>query len=225
MSSAARQTGVDAGRGLAKGSRPHVDDGLRSAADLVSARLIALCAAFFLVACESAPDKPQREPPPPPPPAQHASATATASASASSPPPLPSLSASAAPGDLSGAWEGHYDAKKGNIELPEKLKAKSFPADDGKVASGPGTVEITIGATGDIKGRVTGAIGAETVTGKVDGLMIRAGVKPDDPQASNAMTGILVGTVKDDVIVCELHVAGPDGTVIRESRVDLKRKK
>ena len=38
------------------------------------------------------------------------------------------------------------------------------------------------------------------------------------------MTGILIGERKGEVIACELRVAGPDATVIRESAVELKRK-
>jgi hypothetical protein len=54
--------------------------------------------------------------------------------------------------------------------------------------------------------------------------MIRAVVRPEDPYAAHAMTGIFIGERKGDVLACELHVAGPDGTMIRESSVELTRK-
>jgi hypothetical protein len=181
---------------------------------------VALAIALTLTACESAPEKPGREPPPRP----AAQASATASASAAQPAP-PALTAQAAPNGATGAWEGRYEAKKGEVALPPKVKDKAIAADDGKVASGPGTVEITIAASGDIRGKVSGALGPATVTGKLDGEMIRAGVQPDDPFASHAMTGILVGSVKGESLACELHVAGPDGTQIREAKIDLSRKK
>ncbi len=55
--------------------------------------------------------------------------------------------------------------------------------------------------------------------------MIRAAVQPDDPLAPNAMTGVLLGSERARPIIGEMHVAGPDATMIRESAVELKRKK
>jgi hypothetical protein len=80
-------------------------------------------------------------------------------------------------------------------------------------------------ANGEIRGKLGGALGAASITGKVDAGTFRAMVRPDDPSAPNAMTGILVGEKKGDAIACELHVAGPDGTVIREATLELTRKK
>jgi hypothetical protein len=129
------------------------------------------------------------------------------------------------PSELAGAWEGRYDAKKATIALPPKVKEGAFNADDGKAAAGPGAVEVTVLASGDVQGKLTGALGAATITGRLDGSMVRASVRPDDPYAPHAMSGVFIGERKGDVIACELHVAGPDGTVIRESLVELRRKK
>jgi hypothetical protein len=127
--------------------------------------------------------------------------------------------------DLVGAWEGTYDAKKATVGLPPKVKDAALAADDGKTAAGPGVVQVSVSAEGDVRGKLTGALGAASITGKVDGATLRASVRPDDPLAANAMTGVFIGERKGDVIACELHVAGPDGTIIRESAVELKRKK
>ena len=113
--------------------------------------------------------------------------------------------------DLAGAWEGRYEAKKGSVTLPSKIKDKAFGADDGKVAIGRGSIELAILANGDIRGKASGALGAAAISGKVDGEVIRAVVQPDDPTAANAMTGILVGGRKGETIACELHVAGKIG--------------
>jgi hypothetical protein len=139
--------------------------------------------------------------------------------------PTLSATASAAAGDATGMWEGRYEAKKTALVLPAKVKDKAIAADDGKIASGPGNVEITITAGGDVRGKVTGALGASSITGKVDGAMVRAAVNADDLHALNAMTGTFVGAIKGDTIVAELHVAGPDATILREAAVELKRKK
>jgi hypothetical protein len=152
--------------------------------------------------------------------AQRDLASAASSGSAS-----PAPGASSTRGELEGAWEGHYDAKKGTLTLPSKVKDKAVAADDGKAMAGPGAIDLVVLAGGDVRGKMSGALGASAITGKVDGGMIRAVVRPDEPLAPNAMTGILVGQRKGETIACEMHVAGPDGTVIRESTVELTRKK
>ncbi len=150
---------------------------------------------------------------------------------------LPTSVASAAPStpsgsgddagtsDLAGVWEGSYEAKKATIGLPPKVKGDALGTDDGKTAIGAGTVELAISGSGDVTGKVAGALGAGEISGKVDGGMLRASLRPDDPRAPKAMTGVLIGLPKGELIACDLHVAGPDGTTIREATVVLKRKK
>lgn len=125
---------------------------------------------------------------------------------------------------LAGTWEGRYDAKKGSVELPPKVKDKVRKKDEGKSATGPGTVSLTIDADGELRGKAKGALGELTVIGRVEGDVFRASVTPDDPYAPQAMTGILVGRVEGDVIRANLRVAGPDAVLVRESAVELRRK-
>jgi hypothetical protein len=190
-----------------------------------------------LLGCNSAPEQPSREAPPPP----RSSAAAPLSAAPTAPLDAAGEASNraseraaerdggapqaAGPGELAGGWEGHYDAKKGTVTLPSKVKDKALAADDGKTAAGRGTVDLVILANGDVRGKASGALGAAAITGKLDGTMVSAVIRPDDPQAPNAMTGIFVGQRKGETIACEMHVAGPDGTVIRESTVELTRKK
>jgi hypothetical protein len=123
-----------------------------------------------------------------------------------------------------GAWSGKYDAKKGSVTLPPKVKDKALAADDGKASSGAGTVDLTVSEGGELKGKASGALGACTLVGRAEDGMIRATVNPDDPRAPNAMTGVLVGKLTGDKIVGELRVAGPDATVVRESKIELTKK-
>lgn len=182
-------------------------------------RRLAAALALLLAACNNGPEKPGKEPPPRPPEAPSASASAPPPASAAlKPSPAPAAS------PFAGTWEGRYDAKKGAVTLPPKVKDKALAADDGKAASGPGSVEITIGEGGEVRGKAKGALGASTITGKVEDGMLRASLAPEDPRAADAMFGVLVGTIKDDAIHGEIHVAGPDATVVRESTIELKRK-
>jgi hypothetical protein len=186
-------------------------------------RLAVLLAAALLGACgHDAPDRPSQEPPPRP---ASASASPSASTAQASPPPPASASA-AAPGleGIAGTWEGAYDAKKGTLGLAPKVKGKEIGADDGKAAVGAGKIEVTVTPGGDVRGKGSGALGAATLTGRVEGGVLRATILPDDLRAQNAMTGVLIGLIKGDGIHAEIHVAGPDGTMVREAQVDLKRK-
>ena len=128
------------------------------------------------------------------------------------------------PTSSEGTWEGDYDAKKGSVELPPKVKDRARSKDSGKAATGRGTVTLTIEPGGELRGKAKGALGDATLIGKVEGDVIRASVFPDEPRGDQAMTGILVGKLQDGVIRAELRMAGPDATLVRESVVELRRK-
>lgn len=125
---------------------------------------------------------------------------------------------------LAGAWEGAYDAKKGRVDMPAGVKDPGHAADDGKRASGPGLVKLTVTADGDVTGKSQGALGNATVRGKMDGKMLRAQFVPDDPSAPGAMTGVLVGPLKDGVVMAELRVAGSDALVVRQANFQIKKR-
>lgn len=173
--------------------------------------------ALSLAACDDAPDKGASKPS-----AASASPSASVAAIASA---SASATVKAAPADpLVGTWRGAYDAKKGSVSLPPKVKDKALAADDGKAASGAGTVEVVVGERGELKGKSSGALGPSALVGRAEDGMIRATVNPDDPRAPGAMTGVLVGKLVGDKIVGELRVAGPDATVVRESKIELTKK-
>jgi hypothetical protein len=174
--------------------------------------LVAACA----VGCKTT-ERADRDVPAPAASSAAAPSATSSAAGAAAPPP--------APAGIEGKWEGRYDAKRGTVLLPPKVKDKALAADDGKTAVGQGAVEVSILANGDVTGKMSGPLGAATITGKVDGSALRAGVRPDDLSAPNAMSGIFTGERKGETFACELRVAGPDGTMIRESTVELRRKK
>jgi hypothetical protein len=111
------------------------------------------------------------------------------------------------------------------VSLPPKVKDAAIAADEGKIAVGPGIVTIDVGPHGVLTGTVAGALGPGNVTGTIDGDALRAAIRPDDVHAAGAMTGVLIGQKKADAFACEIHVAGPDGTVIREATFTIERKK
>ena len=187
---------------------------------MIRAHHLAVLVPIVLSACDPAPERPDKNPPPRP-----AVASASTSASASAAIPAPSASATVkANAGPAGTWEGTYEAKKGAVSLPPKVKDKALAADDGKKAAGPGTVEITIGAEGDVRGTMKGALGGGLITGKAEGGMLSTSVSPEDPRAPDAMFGVLVGTIKGDVIEGVIRVAGPDATIVREAPITLKHK-
>ena len=110
------------------------------------------------------------------------SVAARPSARASGERQRPASASAAAPEALAGSWAGSYDAKKGEVHLPPKVKDKAIAADDGKASSGPGSVELTIGPSGEVRGKTSGALGAGTLTGHAEGSTLRASIWPDDPQ-------------------------------------------
>ena len=184
--------------------------------------LVAVASIATLAACESGPERPGGEPPPR---GARASLSASASAAASPGPgsaALPPASASAAA--LAGAWEGSYLAAKGSLSLPDKPDNKAQAADDGKLAIGPGTLELTVLPNGELRGKSKGALGALVLSGRVDEGMVRAQVAPADPYINQPMSGVFVGVARDGAIKGELRVAGPDATVIREAPVTLSKK-
>ncbi len=187
--------------------------------------LVAVASIATLAACESGPERPGGEPPPR---GARASLSASASAAASPGPgsaALPPASASAAgAAALAGAWEGSYLAAKGSLSLPDKPDNKAQAADDGKLAIGPGTLELTVLPNGELRGKSKGALGALVLSGRVDEGMVRAQVAPADPYINQPMSGVFVGVARDGAIKGELRVAGPDATVIREAPVTLSKK-
>lgn len=181
---------------------------------------------FFalLVSCTNEPPSPDKAPP------DARGATPTAGLTTSDPAATaPSLSTTVtaraeAPVGLMGAWEGHYDAKKGAVLLPPRVKDAALEKDDGKKLAGKGTLSITVDATGKVVGKNRGALGPGLVTGRVDDGIVRASINPEDPTVPNAMTGVFVALQKGETLVGEIRVAGPDATVVREAPVTLARK-
>lgn len=219
------RSGEDTHKGEARG-RP----GRRypGAAGRLGARAAIMAAALAVGACAEEKGKPatvtepnQAE--------KSAAPETTAAAPTTSGAVAPSASQSASqaaaePGSASGTWEGSYNAKKGTVELPSKVKDKVRARDDGSVAVGAGSVTLTISPDGELSGKASGALGDATLRGKAEGEMVRASVFPDNPALPSAMTGVLVGMLKDGVIRGQIRVAGPDATIVRESPIELKRK-
>lgn len=180
-----------------------------------------LLAAVLVIGCQS---EPKREPPPRPDATERpAAATASAATAASAAPSGSSVRPAAGAEAFVGTWEGRYDAKKGSAFVPKDVKDKS-PSDDGKRVVGAGTVTLKVAPDGRVTGTSKGALGELDVSGKTDGEWLRATLTPLDPSAPEAMTGILVGPLRDGVVKAEIRVAGPRADLVRESAIVLEKK-
>ncbi|MEP7122270.1 MAG: hypothetical protein ABJE95_15220 [Byssovorax sp.] len=191
---------------------------------VVRVALVSVILLVSAIGCDNKPDLPGKGPPPLPP--RPAPAAAATSASASARPSASIALPAAGDSAFAGTWEGTYDAKKGAVVLPERVKDKTRGDDDGKLMSGAGKIELTVSPEGDVRGKATGALGEAHLTGKLDegGSFLRVSWYPEDATRPHAMTGVLYGPVKDGVITAMIRVAGPDAVLVRESRVDLKKR-
>lgn len=191
--------------------------------------LVVAFLALSAFGCESKPDLPEKGPPPLPPRPTAVDTAIASSAPATGGSAAPAASIAEPPaGDaaLTGTWEGSYDAKKGAVVLPDRVKDKTRSGDDGKLASGPGKVELTILPTGEVRGKSTGALGDARLTGRLDtgSAYLSVSWYPEDATKPNAMTGVLLGPLKDGVISAMIRVAGPDAVIVREAKIDLKKR-
>ncbi|MDC3952266.1 hypothetical protein KEG38_21305 [Polyangium jinanense] len=186
---------------------------------------LSLIACLSLVACEKSGSEGGAPPAPSIAPATTVPSGKTAEvAPSAAPSPSASAALPAEPPGLVGTWEGKYDAKKGEVEMPPKVKDKVRTKDDGKVAVGSGTLTLTIGPDGELKGKTSGALGAAALSGKVEGDEVRATFFPEDALSKEAMFGIVQGKRKDDKIVGRIRVASGDASIVREAEIELKKK-
>jgi len=140
---------------------------------------------------------------------------------------MPSASASAAPAvpahPLAGTWKGSYEAVKGAVVMPPKVKGKTWEDDEGKVMTGAGKVTVVVADDGSVSGHGEGALGPANLKGEADEDTVRVTVTPVVPTADNAMTGVLIGQLKDGKLKGRIRVAGPAATIVRESPLALER--
>ena len=154
-------------------------------------------------------------------------ATASASAATASPSSSSSSSSSSASSAKPAGktpFVGEYDAKVGVVHVQDK--APPF-ADEDSGALGKGELSLDLpAADGDVTGKASGALGAQTFTGAIEAGRLSGTLRPDgDP---SALTGTLMGDVTGSgdarTIVGTIRASGPDGRVVREAAFTLKKK-
>jgi hypothetical protein len=143
------------------------------------------------------------------------SASAAASAVDSGPPPAV---AKVKPW-FSGGFSGQYQAKVAPVEI--KVGAvKEWSKDDGKLASGPGKIELAIDDAGQVDGTSEGALGAGHVGGKVEGDTLRVQLSPAD---DTGLHGVLVATREGDGFKGSIEASSGDSLTVRTASIELKK--
>jgi len=152
------------------------------------------------------------------PPAPPSSATAAAP-SAQAPVPVAAPSAEAW---YAGTWRGTYDSSPHRIELSTKQGGLAeWAVDDGRRATGPGTLTITAGADGTATGTTEGPLGSAELRGAFDGetLALRLFPKTDE----GTFSGVMLAHRDGNRVVGTFQASTPDGHVAREGKIALTR--
>lgn len=140
---------------------------------------------------------------------------------------MPKADAETAVSKLAGAWTGDFESKKTQLSLAPGVKDKAWAADDGRAASGKGSLELTITKDGSVTGRVTGALGPGGLGGVVeDDERVSVTLTPDTTDSESSMAGTLVLTPSPEKneLSGTLRASSGSGEIVREAAVKLKRR-
>jgi hypothetical protein len=135
---------------------------------------------------------------------------ASASAVAEAPMPKPWFS---------GAFQGNYDAKLAPVEVKTGA-LHEWAADDGKLSSGPGKLELKIADDGTVDGSGDGSLGASRASGKVEDDTLRVTLAPSD---SSGLHGVLVATRDGDGFRGSIEASSSDSLKVRQAAIELKK--
>lgn len=156
-----------------------------------------------------------------------ASSTSSAVSTTSPAPNAPSATAKLPDSQAAwygGHWKGEFVAAKRQPGLSAKEGAPAaWDKDDGKRFAGPSTLEVNVDSSGNVTGRVTGALGDLAVRGKIDGDELRANLVPKTQDVATIQNGYVVLTHEADSLKGRLSAATGDALVMRHSEMTLKK--
>lgn len=139
--------------------------------------------------------------------------------------PSASASGSAAKSEKKGASSevaGSYASKQGVVRMPED--APPFIHPESKEGIGEGELSMTLPAeSGAIIGKATGALGAQTFSGWLEGDRITGSLTPE-AGASPALWGVVEGKNEGGSVTGTIRASSSDGRVVREATFTLKKK-
>jgi hypothetical protein len=147
-----------------------------------------------------------------PAPSPAASSSARAPAAASATPSAP------AKAWFEGAWQGVFQAELFRVETVGGVKA--WKEDDGKQASGEGKLSLQVSADGTVSGTATGALGALSVAGRIDGDRAALNFSSTDPSGFH---GVILASQTPEGMKGTLNGSSADSLQVRQATVTLTR--
>jgi hypothetical protein len=134
-----------------------------------------------------------------------------------------SATASAAPAPsrawFEGPWNGRFQSELLRIE-PAAGSVKEWKLDDGKHASGPGTLKLLVSADGTVQGSASGALGELVVSGRADVdrvALTLTGAEPD------GFHGVVLAAQTPEGMQGTLNASSADSLQVRQAKVALTR--
>jgi hypothetical protein len=164
---------------------------------------LALLLLLSATACQQAPK--------PTPTATTPSALASSSASAAVPAPAKPW--------FEGAWQGVFRAELFRIELSVG-GVKEWKQDDGKQASGEGTLTLQAAADGTVTGTAHGALGDLSVAGRADGDRVALTLSAAD---ASGFHGLILASQTPEGMKGTLNASSGDSLQVRQASVTLTR--
>ena len=133
-----------------------------------------------------------------------------------------------------GSWKGSYDAKPNPLEMSKKEGAlRAWSEDDGGVATGKGTLELSIDEARTVTGTAEGPLGKMKVTGELDEETLRVRLLPEASEsgAGGAAPGpektlfnaFFTAKKQGEAFAGELKASSGDGLVVRDAKVVLDK--
>ena len=120
-----------------------------------------------------------------------------------------------------GAWQGAFQAELFRVELPVG-GVKEWKQDDGKHATGPGTLKLEIGRDGHVSGSASGALGELIASGQADTDRLALSLSSATPDGFH---GVVLATQTPDGMRGTLSASSADSLVVRKGDVTLTRVK
>jgi hypothetical protein len=118
-----------------------------------------------------------------------------------------------------GNWQGSFQAQLFRVETTGGVK--EWKKDDGSKASGEGQLSLSVGADGSVIGSATGALGALSVSGRVEGDRAALELSASTPDGFH---GVILATQAGEGMKGTLSASSGDSLQVRQAAVSLSRK-
>jgi len=138
---------------------------------------------------------------------------------------LPTAAAAPEPGrTATGLYEGRFMAQLRKSTTTTKQGAPSgWEKDDNKKFTGESTLSLSVAPDGTVQGTLKGALGEQTLRGKLQGDELRAAIVPTGSDSSLIQNGFVALKREGDSFKGNLSCASGDALILREASVELKK--